>query len=93
MIKEILLAIFLIVVSVAATPAQMNPEQAVKNARDQFSDIKNRSMELERMKREINKRPSDEDYTIKFPEIKEDFEKIQKTNSKVIKLTAVGNRN
>ncbi len=89
MIKKLFLAIFLLTVSAVATLAQINPEKAILNARDQFSDIKNRSIELERMKREAYKRPVSKDLPPKFPEIKEDFEQIQKLNSEVLRLTAV----
>lgn len=89
MIKKLLSAIFLLTASAYATPAQINPEQAILNARDKFSDIKNRSIELERMKRDAYKRPVNKDFTLKFPEIKEDFEQIQKINSDVLQLTAV----
>lgn len=88
MIKKILLAIFLLGFSAAVIPAQANPEQAVLNAREQFSDIKKRSMELERIKRESGKRAVSDNLTQKFPAIKEDFEQIQKINSDVLKLTA-----
>ncbi len=86
MIKKLFLAIFLVSISAAATKAQINPEKAVMTARDQFSDIKNRSLELERMKRESSKRSSDEDMTLNFPRIKEDFEEIQKINSSIFRL-------
>lgn len=88
MIKKIFLAIFALTGFVAATPAQMNAEQAVLSAREQFSDIKNRSMELERMKRESYKRPAGNVYAVKFPAIKEDFEAVQKLNDALVKLTA-----
>lgn len=88
MIKKILLAIFFLSVTAAVNPAQANPEQAVLNAREQFSDIKKRSMELERIKRESGKRAVSDDLTQKFPAIKEDFEQIQKINSDVLKQTA-----
>lgn len=88
MIKKLFLVIFLLTISALATPAQMNPEQALLKARDQFSDIKNRSVELERMKRETSKRPTSQHLTLNFPEIKKDFEKIQKLNSDILQLTA-----
>lgn len=88
MTKKFFLAIFALVVFVFSTPAQMNPEQAILSAREQFSNIKNRSMELERMKRDSNKRPVGNVYAPKFPAIKEDFEAIQKFNDAIIKLIA-----
>lgn len=89
MIKKLLLAIFLLTVSVVLTPAQASPEQEVMSAREQASDIKNRSLELERMKRETYKRPVGEDFAPNFPKIKEDFEKIQKINSDILQIKDV----
>ncbi len=57
--------------------------------RDQFSDVKNRSVEMERVKRQANKRTASDNSTAKFPEIKEDFEQIQKINSDVLQITHV----
>lgn len=88
MIKQFLPTIFFLVVSAAAVSAQSSVEQAAKSARDRFSDVKNRSIELERMKRSANKRPTGDNSAPKFPEIKEDFEEIQKINSGVIELIA-----
>lgn len=88
MTNKLLLAIFSLPVFAAATFAQGNPEQAILNAREQFSNIKNRSIEMERIKREAYKRPANKDSTPKFPEIKEDFEQIQKLNGEIFRLTA-----
>ena len=88
MIKKFFLAIFALAVFTIAAGAQMNPEQSVLSAREQFSDIKNRSMELERIKRESYKRPAGNIYATKFPAIKGDFEAIQKLNDAITKLTA-----
>lgn len=89
MIKKLLLAIFLFSFSAVAAPAQASPEQAILNAQEQMSDIKKRSVELERMKREASKRSVGDNLTQKFPEIKEDFEEIQKINASFLQLTAV----
>ena len=88
MIKHIFLTIFLLVVSAAAIPAQNNVEQSIKNARDQFSDIKTRSVEIERMKRDANKKATNDVSTAKFSEIKKDFEQIQKINMDLVQMTA-----
>lgn len=87
--KQLFTVIFLLAVSAAATSAQRSPEQAVKSGRDQFTDIKNRSIELERMKREADKRPASDNAAPKFPEIKEDFERIQNLGSDVLELMRV----
>lgn len=88
MIKNILITVFLIFVAAAVTtPAQFNPEKSVSAAQDQFFDIKKRSVELERMKREANKISEPRDASLKFPEIKEDFEEMQRLNDKVVELS------
>ncbi len=87
MMKKFLIAIFLLGASVAATPAQSKADQTIANARDEFFDIKNRSIDMERMKREAYKRTVSENFTLKFPEIKEDFERIQKINGEILRLT------
>lgn len=87
--KQLFTVIFLLAVSAAATSAQRSPEQAVKSGRDQFTDIKNRSIELERMKREADKRPASDNAAPRFPEIKEDFERIQNLGSDVLELMHV----
>ncbi|MDQ3710634.1 MAG: hypothetical protein M3388_00205 [Acidobacteriota bacterium] len=88
MIKQFLSTIFLFIVSVATVLAQGSVEEAAKSARDRFSDVKNRSIELERMKRDAAKRPNSGIYATGFPEIKEDFEKIQKIADNVFELTS-----
>lgn len=89
MIKKLLAAIFLLNVSAAVGAAQINPEQSVLNAREQFSDIKKRSMELERIKRDANRKSVSENFTLNFRAIKEDFEQIQKLNSSILELNVV----
>ncbi len=88
MINKLFFAFFLLTVFVAATLAQMNPEQAVLSAKEQFFDIKKRSIELERVKRESNKRLANEDLSANFPQIKKDFEQIQKVNTNLFEITA-----
>lgn len=88
MLKKFLLTVFLMGAFFAAAPAQSTAEEAAKNARERFSDIKNRSIEMERMKREANKPTVEENYTLKFPKIKEDFERMQKINDDLFKLIA-----
>lgn len=88
MINKLLLTIFLLAFLAALSPAQNTPEAAILSAREQFFDIKKRSIELERMKRESEKRPANQDLTLKFPEIKKDFETIQKLNFNLLELAA-----
>jgi len=91
MIKILLFTIFFVALSVVSISAQGSMEEAVQNARDRFSDIKHRSGELERIKRDAEKAPERNDSTRKFPEIKEDFEQIQKINSDDLQPFAVKN--
>jgi hypothetical protein len=86
--KQLFLTLFLLTVFAAAGLAQSKPDQTIDNARDEFFDIKNRSITMERMKRDSRKRPVSRDYTPQFPEIKEDFEQIQKLNAGVYQLAA-----
>ena len=79
MFQSIFAAIFICAASVAVCAQSV--EQNVKNARDQFSDLKNRSIEMERVKRAADSPPVRTDTTADFPAIKEDFERIQKINS------------
>lgn len=88
MLKQFIITTFLLGAFAAATPAQSAAEQAARSARDQFSDIKNRSIEIERMKREASKPTFKENFTLNFPKIKEDFEQIQKINDDLVKLIA-----
>ena len=88
MTKKFFLLIFALAVFTFSAAAQMNPEKAILSAREEFTNIKNRSLELERLKRESYKRSDSNDYVVKFPAIKEDFEAIQKLNASIVKLTA-----
>ena len=85
MIKAICLAAFVCGAAVSVAVAQPNPEKAIQNAQDQFFDIKKRSVEMERIKRESMRRPAKADYTAAFPAIKKDFEKIQLLNDELQK--------
>lgn len=59
-----------------------------KNLRDGVSDVKGRSNEIERMKRDTEKPASDP--APNFPQIKEDFERIQIINSDTLQSNASG---
>jgi hypothetical protein len=87
MINKLFFAIILLNVFVSAAAAQLNPEQAILSAKDQFFDIKKRSLELERLKRDADKPPAKEDLSANFPQIKRDFEQIQKVNDNLFRLT------
>ncbi len=85
--EKMFAAFFLIAAAVVASFAQ-SPETSVLSARERFSDIKNRSVELERAKREAARRPIPSDDGRTLPQIKEDFEQIQKINIKVFQTPA-----
>jgi hypothetical protein len=57
------------------------------------SSLKRRSIELERVKRDADKpfaKESDEEVSIRFAKIKEDFENIQKLQAEIIKAYTTG---
>ena len=88
MTKQMLSAIFLLTAAIVVTPAQSSADQAAKNARDRLIESKTRSAELERMKRETYNRPANDYSASRFPEIKDDFEQMQKLNDQIFQLTA-----
>src|SRR5207237_6393926 len=89
MIKKILLAILLLSSNAIIILAQTKPEQSILNAQDQFFDIKKRSVEMERMKREADKKPLEAGSTKNLADIKEDFEQIQKLNDSIYQFTKI----
>lgn len=88
MINKLFFSFLLLNVFVVALSAQINPEQAILSAKDQFFDIKNRSIEMERLKREAAKPSAKEDLSSNFPQIKKDFEEIQKVNDNLFQATS-----
>lgn len=85
-------AILLVAVAAAlAAPAQNNAPEVPDNASPRDNNIKMRSVELERVKRESSKDPFKPGVAVnpkideKFPLIKEDFEGIQIAESAIIK--------
>lgn len=88
MLKRSFTIFFLLAAGAIFVSAQGSVEDSLKRARERSGDIKNRSIELERMKREANQRPAPAAVP-RFPQIKEDFEEIQKINSRVVEMTAV----
>ena len=81
--KSFVLTIIFVIAAVTGVSAQANVENAIQNAKDKFSDLKNRSFELERARREADAPLKPASHEIKFPEIKEDFEQIQLINSEL----------
>lgn len=89
MIEKLFLAILPVTMFVTAAQAQSNPEHSILAVREEISDIKTRSIELERVKRDAERRSVSESFRSNFPEIKEDFERIQKLNSEISELALV----
>lgn len=89
MIRRLLLAAVAIVAAASLSPALAQgppPGGPDKNMKGEMDGVRERSSEIERVKRDAEKRDkkaekSPED---KFPQIKEDFERIQIVNSEVL---------
>ncbi|MGI8555138.1 MAG: hypothetical protein ACR2LT_02125 [Pyrinomonadaceae bacterium] len=64
--------------------AVMPPGSSDKNLENR--DIKARSVELERVQRDTDKKTAEKSTNSKFPEIKEDFEKMQLLNGDLVNL-------
>ena len=77
--RTCLLTTLIVFASITGISAQ-TIEDSVLRAKDRSSDIKNRSNELERMRREADTPVKPASHEIRFPEIKEDFEQIQLNN-------------
>jgi cell fate (sporulation/competence/biofilm development) regulator YlbF (YheA/YmcA/DUF963 family) len=71
------------------------PNPVADNEMRDGNSIRRRAIELERVKRESNKlkpRESTKEQEIKFAEIKEDFENIQKLQGEIIKAYTTGKK-
>lgn len=79
--RTFVLAIVVVIITAMGVSAQSNVENAIQSARDKFSDLKNRSFELERTRRDADAPVKPTSHEVKFPEIKEDFEQIQLVNN------------
>lgn len=88
MIEKLSLTIFIIFLFITAVSAQ-TPEQSILSAREESANVKIRSIELEHAKSSGKKNLFNESFRSNFPEIKEDFEKIQKLNGEIFQLTSV----
>lgn len=73
--------------------AQVVPTPVINNEIRDNSSIRSREIELERVKRDFRKpkiTAETNGRVIKFSEIKEDFEKIQKTQNSIVKIYTTG---
>jgi len=93
--KIALISITCVMVFAASAYAQVSPVPAVEAEIRDTNSIRMRSLELERIKRDAyNPRPNEtsKEAEIRFAEIKEDFEGIQKLQASIIKAYTTGVR-
>ncbi len=86
--KKTVFVLFVSLFSVSAIFAQISPTPVINNEVRDESSIRRRSMELERVKRDADTPKLHENSAgqfIKFAEIKDDFENIQKLETQIIK--------
>jgi hypothetical protein len=94
--KKFILFVFLTIASSVYIFGQVTPPAVPDNANIQDNSLKMRSVELERIKREEIKAeaakfaPVNSKIEAKFPEIKEDFEGIQVSQSAVVSAYTTG---
>lgn len=98
--KKVIYSIFLILTVSLTTNVwgQSNAPAVADNANPQDTNIKMRSVELERAKREDERNATayevaiNSDIETKFPQIREDFEGIQTSQSAIIKAYSTGEK-
>lgn len=86
--KNILFVLSASLFSASSIFAQISPTPVINNEVRDESSIRRRSMELERVKRDADAPKFQENskgQNIKFAEIKEDFENIQKLQAQIVK--------
>lgn len=83
--------LFMLTISVTDySQSNVSVSQAIEAARNQNAEIKNRSIELERVRQEGEKPNLPKDaLNINFSEIKEDFERIQVVNTNSLQANTV----
>lgn len=93
--KKTVFVLFLSLFSVSVIFAQVSPTPVINNEIRDISSVRRRSMELERVQKEANQvnfeKPTKEQQ-IKFAQIKEDFENIQKLELQIIKTYTTGKK-
>ena len=91
--KSTILGVFGVLVFTSSILAQISPTPVINNEIRDPTSMRMRSIELERVKKDANKVRLDEpskEQAIKFAEIKEDFENIQKLESEIVKIYESG---
>lgn len=91
---KILILTLLFIAFVSVIPAFSQPNvsvtRAIEEARQRNMDMKNRSIELDRMRRQASaSKTSSGENNLKFPEIKEDFERIQIVNANSLQALSI----
>lgn len=87
--KELIFAGFIVLSGFLTALSQVPPPPVADNASPQDRSLKNRSVEMERVKRDAEKgvvtgKGGEAMAATKFNEIKEDFEKIQEAQSSIV---------
>lgn len=88
--KELIFVCFIVLAGCLTTLSQVPPPPVADNASPQDRSMKDRSVEMERVKRDADKggvvtgKGGEAMAATKFNEIKEDFEKIQESQSSIV---------
>ncbi len=93
--KSTIWGVFGLLVFTSSIFAQISPNPVIETEVRDNNSIRMRSLTLERAKRESNKKPAPaptKEEIIKFAEIKEDFENIQKLQNQIIKSYTTGKK-
>lgn len=91
--KSTILGVLGLFIFTASIFAQISPTPVINNEIRDGSSIRRRSMELERVKREAAQtfpQESNEEATIRFAKVKDDYEHIQKLQAEIIKTYTNG---
>lgn len=93
--KSTIWCVFGLLFFTSAIFAQISPNPVIETEIRDNNSIRMRSLQLERVKRDSNKvvwQAATKEQTVKFAEIKEDFENIQKLQSTIVKTYTSGKK-
>ncbi|MBX7172227.1 MAG: hypothetical protein K1X72_14775 [Pyrinomonadaceae bacterium] len=93
--KKTIFVLFASLFSFSAIFAQVSPTPVINNEIRDISSVRRRSMELERVQKEanqVNYEESSKEQKIKFAQIKDDFENIQKLELQIIQTYTTGKK-
>ena len=91
--KRIVLGVSSLLILATSISAQVSPTPVINNEMRDISSTRRRALELERVKREADKpnfREFSKEQPVKFAEIKEDFENIQKLEYEIVQTYKSG---